>query len=79
MKFTGLGIQTFIRMASALIILGAIVEMVSLRWVHPLAFVLFAFVAITLLGLGILIYLASLVFAASTAGENPGRNAKAGN
>jgi len=79
MKFTGLGIQTFIRMASALIILGAIVEMVSLRWVHPLAFVLFAFVAITLLGLGILIYLASLVFAASTAGENLGRNAKAGN
>ncbi len=75
MKFGGLGIQTFIRIASALIIVGAAVELVSLRWVHPLAFVLFAFVAVSLIGLGILIYLASLVFAVSTTGENPGRNA----
>jgi hypothetical protein len=69
MKFHKLGIQTFIRIASVLIILGAVVELVSLRWVHPLAFVLFAFVAVSLIGLGILIYLASLVFAGSTAGE----------
>ena len=79
MKFGGLGIQTFIRVASVLIILGAAVELVSLRWVHPLAFVLFAFVAVSLIGLGVLIYLASLVLAVSTTGENPGRNAKAGN
>ena len=77
MKFCGLGIQTFIRIASVLIILGVAVELVSLRWVHPLAFVLFAFVAVSLIGLGILIYLASLVLAVSTTGENPGRNAKA--
>jgi hypothetical protein len=70
MKLNRLGIQTFIRIASALVILGAVVELVSLRWVHPLAFVLFAFVAVTLIALGILIYLASLVFASSTAGEN---------
>jgi hypothetical protein len=79
MKFGRLGIQTFIRIASVLIILGALVELVSLRWVHPLAFVLFAFVAVSLIGLGILIYLASLVLAVSTTGENLGRNAKAGN
>jgi hypothetical protein len=79
MKFGGLGIQTFIRVASVLIILGAAVELVSLRWVHPLAFVLFAFVAVSWIGLGILIYLASLVLAVSTTGENAGRNAKAGN
>ncbi|MGA8104484.1 MAG: hypothetical protein WB869_20155 [Candidatus Acidiferrales bacterium] len=79
MKFGGLGIQTFIRVASVLIILGAAVELVSLRWVHPLAFVLFAFVAVSLIGLGVLIYLASLVLAVSTTGENAGRNAKAGN
>jgi hypothetical protein len=79
MKLGGLGIQTFIRVASVLIILGAAVELVSLRWVHPLAFVLFAFVAVTLIGLGILIYLASLVFAVSAASENPERNAKAEN
>ena len=79
MKFGGLGIQTFIRIASVLIILGVAVELVSLRWVHPLAFVLFAFVAVSLIGLGILIYLASLVLTVSTTGDNLGPNAKAGN
>ena len=78
MKFGGLGIRTFIRIASGLIILGAVVELVSLRWVHPLAFVLFAFGAVSLIGLGILIYLASLVFTASTDSQSLGRNAKAG-
>jgi len=77
MKLGGLGIQTFIRIASVLIILGAAVELVSLRWVHPLAFVLFAFVAVSFIGLGILIYLASLVLAMSTASENLGRGTTA--
>jgi hypothetical protein len=35
-----------------------------LLWFHPLSFVLFAFVAATLIGLGILVYLVSLVFVA---------------
>jgi hypothetical protein len=74
MKFGELGIQTFIRIASVLIILGAAVELVSLRWVHPLAFVLFAFVAVSLIGLGILIYLVSLVLAASPAAANLGQD-----
>lgn len=72
MKLGGLGIQTFIRIASVLIILGAVVELISLRWVHPLAFVLFGFVAVSFIGLGILIYLASLVLAASPAAANLG-------
>jgi len=48
-----------------LVILGLLVEIVSLLWIHPLAFVLFAFVGASLIGLGILVYLASLVLAIS--------------
>jgi hypothetical protein len=53
------------RIAGVLIIVGLAVEVVSLLWVHPLAFVLFAFVGATLIGLGIVVYFASLIFAAN--------------
>jgi len=66
MKLRAIGIDTFLRVAGVLIILGLLVETISLGWVHPLAFALFAFVGASLIGLGILIYLASLVFAAET-------------
>jgi hypothetical protein len=65
MKFGELGIPRLLRIASVLIILGLIVEIVSLGWIHPLAFVLFAFVGASLIGLGILVYLTSLVFGVS--------------
>ena len=65
MKFRGLEIQSFLRFASVLIILGLVVEVISLWWIHPLAFALFAVVGVSLIGLGILAYLASLVFAVS--------------
>jgi hypothetical protein len=72
MKLRAIGIRKFLRVSSALIILGLLVEIVSLLWFHPLSFVLFAFVGATLIGLGILVYLASLVFAASAPNENRG-------
>jgi hypothetical protein len=50
--------------------MGLLVEIVSLLWFHPLAFVLFAFIGATLIGLGIVVYLASLVFAASPPSES---------
>ncbi len=65
MKLRGIGIRKFLQVSSSLIILGLLVEIVSLLWFHPLSFVLFAFVGATLIGLGILVYLASLVFAVS--------------
>lgn len=65
MKLRAIGIRKFLRVSSALIILGLLVEIVSLVWFHPLSFVLFAFVAVSLMGLGILVYLASLVFSVS--------------
>lgn len=63
MKLPAIGIQRFLQVSSVLIILGLLIEIVSLLWFHPLAFVLFAFVGTFLIGLGILVYLASLAFA----------------
>jgi len=66
------GIKQFFRVSSALIILGLAAEILSLLWFHPLAFVLFAFVGVSLIGLGILVYLVSLVFAVFPPAGNRG-------
>ena len=70
MKPGEIGIRRFLQVSSALVIAGLLLEIVSLVWFHPLSFVLFAFVAAALIGLGILVYLVSLVFAASPPSEN---------
>jgi hypothetical protein len=72
MKLGELGFRKLLRTACVLIILGLLVEIISLWWIHPLAFVLFAFVGASLIGLGILVYLASLVFASAPSAENRG-------
>jgi hypothetical protein len=64
MKHSGIGIRRLLQVSSALVILGLLFEIVSLLWFHPLSFVLFAFVAAGFVGLGILVYLVSLVFVA---------------
>jgi hypothetical protein len=69
MKLSGIGIRRLLQVASALVILGLLFEIVSLLWFHPLSFVLFAFVAAGFVGLGILVYLVSLVI---VAGPNEG-------
>jgi len=70
MKLSAIGMARLLRFSSALIILGLAVEIISLLWFHPLAFVLFAFVGIVLIAVGILIYLTSLVFAIPSAHGN---------
>ena len=70
MNLSEIGIRRLLRISSGLVIAGLLLEIVSLLWFHPLSFVLFAFVAATLIGLGILVYLVSLVFAASPNAEN---------
>ncbi len=65
MILRNLGIQRFLRASSSLIIAGLVVEIASLFWFHPLSFVLFVFVGALLIALGVIVYLASLVFAAS--------------
>ena len=72
MKLRTIGIRRFLQVSSSLIILGLLVEIVSLLWFSPLSFLLFAFVGATLIGLGIVVYLISLVLAVSPPAENRG-------
>jgi hypothetical protein len=70
MKLGEIGIRRLLRVSSGLVITGLLLEIVSLLWFHPLSFVLFAFVAATLIGLGILVYLVSLVFVVTPPVQN---------
>jgi hypothetical protein len=54
-------LQRRIRIAGALIIMGLVVEALSLVRVHPLAFLGFMFIGGTFLVAGIAVYLLSLV------------------
>jgi hypothetical protein len=76
MKLGEIGMNRFLRVAGALIILGLIVEIISLLRVHPLMFVLFAFVGVSLIGLGIVVYLASLVFAIGPGAQQKGDSSR---
>jgi hypothetical protein len=74
MKLSNIGTRQLLQGSSALVIAGLLLEIVSLLWLHPLFFVLFAFVAAALIGLGILVYLVSLVFVVTpTAGAATNR------
>jgi hypothetical protein len=70
MNLNEIGIRRLLQVSSALIIVGLALEIVSLLWFHPLSFVLFAFVAASLIGLGVLVYLASLAFAGAPPADN---------
>ena len=70
MKLRAIAIRRYLQVSSVLIILGLLVEVVSLLWVQALSFVLFTFVGAILIGLGIAVYLISLVFAVSPPAEN---------
>jgi hypothetical protein len=65
MNLRGIGMQRYLQVSGILIILGLLVELASLLWFHPLAFVLFAFVGASMMGLGMIVYLASIVFVAT--------------
>ena len=69
MKLSEIGMRRLLRISSGLIVLGLSVEIISLLWFHPLSFVLFAFVAASFIGLGILVFLASLVFVVKIAAQ----------
>jgi hypothetical protein len=65
MKVSLIGMQHALRWSGVLLILGLGVELASLLWEKPLAFLLFAFIGGALFLAGILLYLLSLVSAAS--------------
>ena len=56
-------IERRIRLAGILLIAGLVVELVTLRWSHPTAFLFFLLLGGALMALGICVYLLSLVSA----------------
>jgi hypothetical protein len=55
------GMQRNIRWSGRLIVIGLVVQMLSLLWTHPLAFMGFLMIGCPLVGAGILFFLYSLV------------------
>ena len=51
-----------LRLAASLVLAGLAIETVSLRWSHPLAFILFVVAGAAAIGLGVLVYLYWLLF-----------------
>ncbi|HJS75413.1 MAG TPA: hypothetical protein VJ921_14070 [Vicinamibacteria bacterium] len=54
-------LQRRLRLSSILIAAGLVVEMVTLFWSHPLTFIAFLLLGGTLVALGVLLYLYSIV------------------
>jgi hypothetical protein len=63
MKIASMGMHRSLRFSGALLIAGLAIELISLLWEKPLAFLLFAFIGGTLFLAGVLLYLYSLVSA----------------
>ena len=54
-------LQRRLRIAAYLLIVGLLVEVVTLYWSSPLSFMLFIGLGGTLIGLGIIVYLTAIV------------------
>jgi len=66
-----------LRLAGVFVLLGLLVEVIALRWVHPAAFLVFAFIGIPIASLGIVIYLYSLVSLRGFAERNDSTDTRA--
>jgi hypothetical protein len=53
--------QQRLRLAGGFVLLGLAVEAIALRWAHPVAFLVLGFIGIPLAGVGMAVYLYSLV------------------
>ena len=62
-----------IQLSGLLLIAGLLVELISLHWSHPTAFLLFMFLGGTLMALGILVFLISLVTREAAASHSTSR------
>jgi hypothetical protein len=63
MKSQATRIERRIRLAGILLIAGLLVELVTLRWSHPTAFLFFLLLGGAFMAVGIVVYLLSLVSA----------------
>jgi uncharacterized membrane protein YczE len=61
-----------LRVAGVLVILGLVVELVTLYWSHPTAFMFFLLAGATLMGAGIVIYLLTLLAAGKAPAADEG-------
>lgn len=61
MDTNGLRMTTRLRVAGALVFVGLLIEALTLTWNNPIAFLVFLGIGGLLIGLGILVYLLSLV------------------
>lgn len=50
-----------LQVSGSLIILGLLIELVTLRWSHPTSFLVFIVVGGSMMGLGMVLYLLALV------------------
>ena len=50
-----------LRLAAILMTLGLVIEVATLRSVHPFAFLTFAFFGMTLVGIAVILYLVAIV------------------
>lgn len=50
-----------LQVSGSLIILGLLIELVTLRWSHPTSFLVFIAVGGSMMGLGMVLYLLALV------------------
>jgi hypothetical protein len=73
MNLKSRGIESSLRLSGIFLILGLAVELISLLWEKPLAFLLFAFVGGALFFAGIVLFLFSLL-SASTLSANASAN-----
>ncbi|HMC31184.1 MAG TPA: hypothetical protein VKL99_10140 [Candidatus Angelobacter sp.] len=60
-----------LRLAGALIILGLVVQALSLMWNHPLSFIAFVSIGGLFLASGIVIYLLALVSSSAANSDDP--------
>jgi hypothetical protein len=72
-----LPIERRIRVAAALVLVGIVIEAVTLRILHPLSFVLFAALGALAIGAGIVVYLLALLRATEPAAAGAGQDGRA--
>ena len=69
MKSKVASLESRLRIAGALVFAGLAVELVSLLWSHPTAFILFLLPGVPLMAIGVIIYLYSIVSIKEPSGE----------
>jgi RsiW-degrading membrane proteinase PrsW (M82 family) len=70
MKMQSANFERRLRIAGIIISAGLLVELFSLRWAHPTAFLVFIILGGALIGIGILFYLYSLISRESAYAQN---------